>query len=73
MTIHNTALEVGRLLGEAEAAHPSSPQLAALHDELRRGLYRHSRELGLSKDELREIDGQAETFGGTPKTPPDKD
>lgn len=63
------ALETGRLLAEAEAAGPT-PELTALHDHLRRCLYRHRRQMGLSSSDVSEIDNAGvQLFGGTPKGP----
>lgn len=73
-TIKDTALATAKALAAAEAAvgdGPGSEELAVLHKELRAGLYSHRDQLGLSDDDVAEIDNSgAENFGGTPKGPP---
>lgn len=66
-TIKDTLLELTGLLGEAENAAPSD-ELTAFHKAARAGVYRHAEELGLSKEDLAEVDTHLEAnFNGTPK------
>lgn len=63
------ALNLAALLASAEEAAPSD-ELEALHKEMRAALYRHAEVLGLSADDLTEIDNVGPQLrGGTNKTP----
>ena len=69
MTIKQDALDIAAKLAAAEEAG-STPELAALHQSLRAGLYRNRKALNLSDDEVAEIDNYGpQARGGTPKGP----
>lgn len=70
-TIKEDALEIAGLLADAEAVSPSD-ELTALHDKLRRSLYLHRNTLGLSDDDVAEIDnlGPQARGGGAKDAPP---
>lgn len=68
-TAKDDCLNIASQLAAAHAASPSA-ELDALHDSLRRGLYRHREALGLSDEDVTEIDNFGpQARGGTPKGP----
>lgn len=68
-SIKETALGLVDLLAVTEAV-ATSPELDALHKGLRRALYRHGLAVGLSREDIAEIDNHlVQARGGTPKTP----
>jgi hypothetical protein len=70
MSLKEDVLGIAAALADAEQAAPSE-QLTTLHDKLRRGLYKHRDTLGLSADDVAEIDNFGpQARGGGPKNPP---
>lgn len=79
-TLKEDALEAARLLAAAENATMGSGEAISnsegyrkvrdLHGHLRRALYRHRKQLGLSDRDVAQIDNEGvQVFGGTPKGP----
>lgn len=68
-TAKEDALDLASKLAAAHAA-ADSPELGELHDAMRIALYRHRAALGLSADDVAEIDNVGpQARGGTPKGP----
>lgn len=78
-SIKTSALAIATALAAAEAAvangdPDASDKLNVLHKELRAGLFNHREDLGLSDEDVMDIDTHGEAnFGGTPKGPPPGD
>lgn len=72
-SLKHTLLAIALAAAKADRAFPSD-EVRDLHDQLRRGLYRHRaclEKLGITAADLADIDNHgAVTLGGTPKGPP---
>lgn len=67
--LKDDALNIAQLLQAAHDAAPSE-ELDNLHKAMRVALYRHRTQLGLSDDDVTEIDNIGpQARGGTPKGP----
>jgi len=68
-TIKDSALGIAQALADAHD-EADTPALNTLHTKLRQALYEHGEEIGLTSDDIAEIDNFGpQARGGTPKGP----
>jgi len=71
MDAKDRAIDINEKLQAADAAHPGSPELAALHETLKDGLEEQAEALGFDSDDLADIENAGTAaraaFGGEPK------